>query len=266
MSNLLDQIVATKKREVDELLGSGILSTLQNTFKPIANPDPDGFGFAKAIKRNSGEKIKVITECKKASPSLGLLREKYDALQIANLYKQAGASAISVLTDKNYFQGSLSDLEQVSACGLPVIRKDFIIDPIQIYMAKGAGASAILLIVRLLSQVELESLYNLALVLKLDVLVEIHNEEEMMRALDLKAQIIGINHRNLDTLEMDLGLSSRLAPIIRKTCEKVIIVAESGVENLQGIKKVDSYCDAILIGSALMASDDILAKYRSLFG
>ena len=265
MSKLLDSIVETKKREVEALIQQGFDEKWLDDLPVDTTKNPAGYNFAKAIRRKPGSKVRVIAECKKASPSLGLLCENYNPYQIALKYMKIGASALSVLTDRDFFQGHLDDLVEARRCGLPAIRKDFIIDPVQIYEAKKAGASAILLIVRILTQAQLIRLSNIASELGLDVLVETHSENEVERAMDMNALIIGINHRNLDTLEMDLGLTARLAPLIRSKREDVILIAESGIETKQGRQYVDPYCDAVLIGSALMNSKDMSKTWQTIF-
>ncbi len=219
-----------------------------------------------ALRRRSGEKLHIIAECKRASPSGGQLRQYYDVAEIARTYADLGASAVSVLTDREFFHGDPSHLLLARPAGLPVIRKDFIISPAQIFEARALGADAVLLIVRMLEDSQLRDFMSTASSLLMECLVEVHNEEEMRRALAAGANIIGINHRDLDTLQMDLSLSSKLAPIIRSMNPHAVIVAESGVENIQGRLQMDRFADAVLIGSAFMKSDDIPAKWKELFG
>ena len=251
---LLDRIVAVKKTEI---------AALPDSFALEAAPRPRS--FAGVLLRKPGEKIKVISECKKASPSMGLMRPEYDPGAIAREYAEMGAAAISCLTDHDFFQGQAADLTAARACGLPVLRKDFTLVPAQVYEARALGADAILLIVRLLDDSTLKELLELAESLGMDVLVEIHDEPELDRALKAGAKIIGINHRNLDTLEMDLTYTPRLAPRIRRERPDAIIVAESGVESPEGRASVDEFADAILIGTAFMKSGNITETWQKIF-
>lgn len=253
-AGLLDRIVAQKKREIE-----GIGSIDPSGFPPFRS------SFHTSLKRAAGDPVRVIAECKKASPSKGLLRADYDPRAIASTYAHLGASAVSVLTDREFFQGDLSHLPMALECGLPVIRKDFIISEKQILEARAAGAHAILLIVRILSFEELKYLQDFAWNLGLDVLVETHDREEIGTALEARSNIIGINHRNLDTLVMDLSLTEQMAPLIRKESPEAVIIAESGVENREGRKRVDPHVDGILIGSALMESSDPAATWKAIF-
>ena len=253
---LLERIVLTKQKEV-ELIPDDIRNQ---------NCRPSSRSFYEALKRSPGAPIRVISECKKASPSMGLIKPDYDPGEIAQTYASLGASAISVLTDQEYFQGAHYHILMAAASGKPILRKDFIIDEKQILEARLLGANAILLIVRLLDLRRLVDFQKLAHSLKMDVLVEIHNENELNLALEAEARIIGINHRNLDTLEMDLSLTEQLAPRIRKDFPDTLIIAESGVESPQGRARVDQFADAILIGTALMKSPDIPSKWREIFG
>lgn len=214
----------------------------------------------------AGNGIKLIAEVKKASPSRGLLSTHFDAVALAKIYANNGASAISVITEKNYFQGDISYLKQIkTALGdgcPPLLRKDFIIDPYQVYETRAAGADCLLLIAAALTKDELTSLLELSNRLGLECLVEIHNFKELHTAIDCGASIIGINNRNLDTFEVDLGTTRRLRPLIPDNC---IVVSESGFNNRQdvlGIKDLD--INAILVGSALVTSTDIALKMREL--
>jgi indole-3-glycerol phosphate synthase len=271
MSNelgLLDRIVRTKREEVE------LLKREEGESVPGHNPDgkapfsdsQEPPSFAGALRREPGSPLRVIAECKKASPSRGLLRPHYDPGALALEYARLGAGALSILTDRTYFQGEISHLDQARQSGLPLLRKDFIISPLQIREAKLHGASAILLIVRLLSDAELKELLTFARSLGLDVLTEVHNQGEAERALAAGASIIGINHRDLDTLTMDLSLTERLAPMIRKENPSALVVAESGVESREGRMQVEPHADAILIGTAFMGSEDMEGRWKEIFG
>ncbi len=252
---LLDRIVATKQKEVQSI-DRAILETGELPAIP---------SFYNALKRGSGEPLRVIAECKKASPTKGLIRADYIPGEIAKEYARLGASAISVLTDREYFQGDLAHILPVRESGLPVIRKDFIISPLQIKEARLAGASAVLLIVRILSKETLKTLLEYSHSQGLDVLVEVHNEAETRTALETGARIIGVNHRDLDTLKMDLTLSGRMGELIRKERADAIVVAESGIENRQGRMMMEDFADAILIGSALMESSNLDETWDRIF-
>lgn len=266
-SGLLDRIVQTKREEVELLRSSGIGESspeLRISTGDSANASPPP-SFLQAVRRPPGSPLRVIAECKKASPSRGLIRPDYDPLSIAKEYAACGASALSVLTDRLYFQGDISHVPLAAKSGLPILRKDFIISPLQIQEAARYGASAVLLIVRLLSDSQLAELLSFASGLGLDVLVETHNPPEIDRALQAGAKIIGINHRDLDTLEMDLSLTERYAPAIRNSHPHVVLVAESGVESPEGRRRVEPHVDAVLIGHAFMESTDIAATWKRLF-
>ncbi|MFN3604038.1 MAG: indole-3-glycerol phosphate synthase TrpC [Leptonema sp. (in: bacteria)] len=220
-------------------------------------------GFYANLKKNLPA---VIAECKKASPSLGILREIYNPVEIAKIYENLGASAISVLTDKNFFYGSLEDLKKVSeAVKIPVLRKDFLISEAQIYESMIYGADAVLLIVRLLSKTQLKKMIETCLKENVDYIVEIHNEEELKAALQFPVRILGINHRNLDTLEMNLELTKKLAPLIRKHNKDILIIAESGIEESAKIKEFSNLVDGFLIGTYFMKSKSIEESWKVLF-
>ena len=257
---LLERILSAKQRELE------LLSQKQAALTKELPAKDHSSGFEKALKRRAGESLRVIAECKKASPSRGLIRENYDPEKIASVYHSCGAAVISVLTESEFFQGDLAHIGQAAKCGLPILRKDFILSPLQLYQSKQAGAHAVLLIVRLLSLQTLKSLYKLACEIGLGVLVEVHNQAEAEAALDLPAKVIGINHRDLESLEMDLSVSTRLSPQIRKARSDTILVAESGVEDKNTQEKLKEHVDAVLVGTALMESKDIAKRWREIFG
>jgi len=256
VSNLLQEILDQKRCEIARLiprveqLRAGALQ--RNEFR----------GFAAAINRGP-ETLGLIAEVKKASPSAGAIVERFDPVQVAKSYESAGADAISVLTDEKYFQGSLSYLTNIRReTTLPVLRKDFILHEVQVFEAVIAGADAILLIVAALEQDELRALHETATGLQLDVLVEVHTMEELDRALDLDAKIIGINNRNLATFEVDLATTELLS---EQVPDDVILVSESGIRTGADTQRVlDCGCDAILVGESLMRSDDVHAAIAGL--
>ena len=204
----------------------------------------------------------MIAEVKKASPSKGLIRADFDPEAIARSYESAGASAISVLTDEKFFQGSLDYLKLVKrTVSLPVLRKDFIIDAYQVFEARTAGADAILLIVAALPHDSLTALMNCASELGMDQLVEVHDESELETALEVGAPLIGINNRNLRTFEVTLDTTARLLPMI----PRAKTVSESGIFTRRDMVSLGAMgVDAVLIGEALMRQDDIQAKLAEL--
>ncbi len=209
-------------------------------------------GFRKALE---AKRPAIIAEIKKASPSAGLIQANFKPGEIARKYEEAGAACLSVLTDKQFFQGSLDDLvEARSSCGLPVLRKDFTLDPYHLLQAAAAGADCVLLIVAALDDSELEELLSRAKELDLDVLVEVHDEAELERALRTSADMIGVNNRNLKTLEVSLDTSFRLAARIP---EGILKVSESGIRSSDDVKRLmDAGYAAFLVGESLMKQDD----------
>ncbi len=229
---------------------------------------------AKALERNDfrpfraalsrGDDLALIAEVKKASPSAGVISENFNPLSQAREYARAGAHALSILTDEKYFQGHLSYLNHIRAeVDLPILRKDFIVHELQIYESVIAGADAILLIVAALpSDDDLESLYERAKVFQLDVLVEVHDLDEMNRALELGADLIGINNRNLKTFSVDLATTEQLAEEIPSDA---IAVSESGIRSGEDSKRVRAAgVNAILVGEALMRAENVKAKVAEL--
>ena len=219
--------------------------------------------FKQALSR--GKKPHFICELKKASPSEGLLRKRFRVQQIAQEFEGAGASALSVLTEQNYFQGDPRFLKQArSVTKIPILRKDFIFDPYQVYETRWLGADAFLMIVHLLSNAKLKELLKVADALQLDALVEVHTKEELDRALEAGSKLIGINNRNLKTLETDLTVSERLIPFIPKG---VIAVVESGIETRKDIKRYQQLgINHFLIGTSLMKLKNVKQKIRELSG
>jgi len=209
--------------------------------------------------------VTVIAECKAASPTAGTIAGKYDPVAQAKLYERGGAGAISVLTDQEYFKGCLEDMKKVrSEVALPVLRKDFILTEAQVYESVASGADAFLLIVAALKDEELKRLYELGRTLQSDVLVEVHDLAEMDRALEIDAEIIGINNRNLHTFEVDLKTTSELAPEIPSEC---LGISESGIrtrEDVEFVKEQGIHC--LLIGESLMRDGDPEKALKQLRG
>lgn len=244
----LTEILNTKRAEVAVLLPK------EDLLRAAALQRNDFRGFRAALDKGEFQ-LGVIAEIKKASPSVGLIDPNFDPIKQFQMYAEGGASCISVLTDEQYFQGSLAYLAQISAVNrdIPLLRKDFIIHAVQVYEAVIAGADAILLIVACLEQEQLKTLYQLAKDLQLDVLVEVHNLEELERALEIEADLIGINNRNLKTFEVDLSVTESL---IEEIPADVIVVGESGVHSAQDAQRLlNCGCNAVLVGEYLMRAD-----------
>lgn len=242
---ILDKIVARKKEEVDQLKKKG--PTLPAEYDTTAIDPPRG--FSRALTRYGG--VAIIAEVKKASPSKGIISANFDPQAIALNYQKNGAQAVSVLTDVDFFQGSLKYLLQVrSTINLPVLRKDFIIDPLQIEEASIHGADAILLIAAILSQSQISEYQQMAKELGMDSLVEIHDEDDLEKALGAQAALIGINNRNLSDFSVDINTTFRLKKMIPDT---IPVVSESGLASAADLAllKEHDIC-AALIGESLM--------------
>ncbi len=213
---------------------------------------------------SSGTGLKLIAEIKQASPSQGLLRERFDPAGIARIYEEEGAAAISVLTEERFFKGSLGDLRRVrDVVKRPLLRKDFVIDAYQIYEARAFDADAVLLIAAILDDSRLLDFQSLARDLGMDSLIEVHTEAERDRALGTGARMIGINNRDLATFKTDLATTFRLIPGIP---DDRIVVSESGIAHRRDLDRLrEAEADAVLIGETFMKSPDIRAKIRELF-
>ncbi|MBI4826291.1 MAG: indole-3-glycerol phosphate synthase TrpC [Nitrospirae bacterium] len=233
--------------------------------KAIANDISKTRSFRSAVKRKKGGPVNLIAEIKKASPSKGLIREDFNLHEIVSVYDKNNVAAISVLTEERYFQGKIDYLKSVRGeTDKPLLRKDFIFDDYQIYEAKAYGADAILLIVAALERSQLHDLMGLAKELSLDCLVEVHDFNELDAALYCNSEIIGINNRNLKTLDIDLNTTF---DILKDIPDDKITVSESGIETRADVESLErSKADAMLIGSAFMKSQDIGAKIRELLG
>ena len=257
---LLDEILAHKRDEIAQRKRN----ISEAGFRELAHENPSPGGFRDALQDAIGQgRPAVIAELKKASPSRGVIREDFDPTAIAGSYQRGGAAALSVLTDARYFKGSGVILELARrGSSLPVLRKDFILDPYQIYESCAMGASAILLIAAALQDGELRELQQLAQMFGLDVLVEVHDDEELSRASSVGANLIGINNRDLNTFDVDLDTTRRLAP---QTPENAVIVAESGIRSSRDIAEIRSCgIHAFLIGESLMQADDPGSKLASM--
>ena len=255
---ILDDIIAHKRREVSEAKAHTPLEKLRKS----AIPHKPGT-FTEAI--SAKNRTCLIAEVKKASPSRGVLRADFNASELARIYAENGASAISVLTDAKYFQGSVSHLKEAKAAArLPVLRKDFVIDEYQLWESADMGADAILLIVAALSETQLRDYVRVASEVGLDALVEIHDKRQLDSALEAGARIIGINNRDLRTFRTDLQVTLQLAPEVP---HGNIIVSESGIHTREDVRKVaEAGVNAILVGEALVTSADISKKIQELIG
>lgn len=240
----LDDILAVKRTEVEQL------RPRREVLREAALLRNDFRSFEAALTREAGE-LALIAEVKKASPSAGVIAELFDPVAIARNYAQAGAEAISVLTDEQFFQGHLDYLGQIrAAVNMPLLRKDFILDEVQIIEAAAAGADAILLIVAALDDETLVRLLEAAALYQLDALVEVHTLAELERALETEARIIGINNRNLATFEVDLAVTETLS---EEVPEETLLVSESGLRTAADVARVKAAgVNAVLIGEALM--------------
>ena len=244
MMNRLEEILLAKRDEIEQLRPR--MAELDR----MAQARTDFRGFRKAIEA-AAEKLAIIAEVKKASPSAGVIAESFDPIQIATNYERAGANAISVLTDTKFFQGSLAHLKNVrSAVSLPLLRKDFIWDRAQIAESAANGADAILLIVAALTQDQLVRLLKNTTEYRLEALVEVHTQDELQRALEAGAEIVGINNRNLTTFDVDLATTEKLC---REVADEIVLVSESGIKTPADIARVKGCgVDAVLVGEALM--------------
>ena len=266
--SFLDRIIETKRQEVAERKGRVPVESLRETIATLGRPR----NFFQAVTGPGRFKLNLIAEVKKASPSAGVIRPDFDPVTIAEAYAKAGAKALSVLTDETYFQGKLEYIQQVrDKVKLPVLRKDFIIDPYQVYESRAAGADAILLIAECLETSELIDLQILATELNLTVLIEVHDLDNLMRVRDQvigfphrSYSLLGINNRDLRTFKTDLGTTLRMAELVE---DRGVLVAESGINTREDVKKLaQAGVRAALVGESLMRSDDIVGKVREMFG
>lgn len=259
--DILIKILNRKQQEIAE--SKRLIST--SALKTSLSNASECRGFINAIvSKHTSKQPAVIAEIKKASPSKGLLREHFVPADIARSYQQGGATCLSILTDVDFFQGSAAYLREArAACELPVIRKDFIIDPYQVYEARAMGADCILLIMSVLNDMKLNQLYSLATALGMDVLIEVHDEEELLRSLPLGAELVGINNRNLRTFETSLHTTIDL---LHQIPEGRIVVTESGIHKSDDIRLMrENSVNAFLVGEAFMRADDPGAELNKLF-
>jgi indole-3-glycerol phosphate synthase len=260
-SDVLKTILRRKAEEVAERSQGLSLRSLSAEVEQA----PPLRGFADQLRRHiAAGRPGIIAEIKRASPSKGLIREDFDPVAIAQSYEHGGASCLSVLTDKDFFQGHELYMQQArKACSLPVLRKDFVIDPYQLYESRVLGADCVLLIVAALGDALLLELYQLALELGLDVLVEVHDEEEMERALVLRPELLGINNRDLHTFYTDIQTTLRLKARVPEDC---LLITESGIHIREEVELMRSQgVHGFLVGESMMRATDPGAKLRELF-
>ena len=254
--NRLEEILEVKRQEIEQLRPRAAELDRQ------AKARKDFRDFRSALTQTT-EKLAVIPEIKKASPSAGVIVDAFEPVELAKNYERAGANAISVLTDSKFFQGSLEHLRNVrDAVSLPLLRKDFIWDRVQIAESAANGADAILLIVAALTQDQLVRLLKGAKEFRLDALVEVHSVDEVQRALEAGAEIVGINNRNLATFDVDLTVTEKLC---REVPDDVILVSESGIKTPQDIARMKACgVDAVLVGEALMRGEVSIEQLRAV--
>lgn len=260
MKNILEEIYQHKLVEVRNKKKIIDLKEICSRIKCQENKPKDFFGALKAKDENG--QTALICEIKKASPSKGIIRENFDPIEIAKIYDECGATCLSILTDEKYFFGSDEYIKQArQVTNLPILRKEFIVDSYQIYEAKMLGADCILLIVAMLDDDKLSDLEDCALSLGLSVLIEVHDEEELRRAFKMKSKLIGINNRNLKTLEVDITNSLRLADHIPND---YVLVGESGIKDIADILLLkEAGINCFLIGEHFMAQKNIATAVKA---
>jgi indole-3-glycerol phosphate synthase len=267
MASVLEQILQTKQQEVEQRSKERPIEQLKEAIETLGRPR----NFFQAVTQKTNKPLNLIAEVKKASPSAGVIRADFDPVKIAQAYEQGGADALSVLTDEKYFQGHLDYIRQIrDAVKLPVLRKDFIIDPYQVYEARAAGADAILLIAEALQINELIDLQILATELNMTCLIEVHDMDNLIRVRDRvigfphkSYSLLGINNRDLRTFKTDLGTTLRMAELVE---DRKVLVSESGIDTYGDIKRLEEAgVQAVLVGESLMRSDDIAGKIRQMF-
>jgi len=260
MAQILDEILKKTREDLEKRKVEYPLEWLGRSlaFNPFVPKDVQS-----ALRATEENPYRIIAEVKKASPSKGVIREDFDPVTIAQAYEKGGADSLSILTEPHFFQGDKEYLGIIRRyVSIPLLRKDFIVDKYQLVEALAFGADYVLLIAMALSRKELKELYNYARHLGLDVLVEVHNKTDLVKAIFAGAEIIGINHRNLETFEMDMRLTEKLIPLIPNG---KIIVAESGIEDHETVQEISKMgADAFLVGEHFMRQDDITAAIRKV--
>ncbi len=265
--NILEEIIAYKKIEVERAKEKLSLDRLKKLVQSDVKAGLKPASFSEALKSKINKKeIALIAEVKKASPSKGVIRTNFNPVETAKAYKSGGAACLSVLTDKKYFQGNLNYIPEIkNVCDLPILRKDFIIDPYQIYESVCNQADCVLLIVAALDRNLLKELFELSREIGVDVLTEVHDERELEIALSVDPQIIGINNRDLKTFKTDLNTTMNLVSKYKRDLENKTIVSESGIfanEDIKLLMKHDVY--SFLVGESLMREQDIEMATKKL--
>ncbi|GBR47564.1 indole-3-glycerol phosphate synthase TrpC [Neokomagataea thailandica] len=261
--DVLQRICARTRLDVEQRSQSMSLKEITARAREVSTPTR---GFGKALKHLTADKnVGLIAEIKKASPSAGILRPDYDPAGIARAYANAGATCLSVLTEGSCFHGNTDDIRVVrEACSLPILRKDFILDPWQVHESRLIGADCILLILAALSEDQTVELIETARGLDMDVLVEVHDEDELNRALALDTSLIGINNRNLRTLKTDIETTRQLAPLVPPDR---LVISESGIRTQDDVMRVGEVgASAVLVGESLLREDDPGVAARRLLG
>jgi len=254
--SFLDELLTTTRERIQRARATVSDDVLEQRIAGVEPPR----GFGAALR---GDAIQIIAEIKRATPGRGPLAPDLDASRVAAAYAEGGAAAISVLTEPDRFLGSLDDLGAARSAGLPTLRKDFIVDPFQVLEARAVGADAVLLIVRIVGP-ELDDLVAATHALGMDALVEVFSEDDVERALAAGAGIVGVNHRDLETFELDDERTAKLAPLLP---DDVSLVGLSGVASRADVERLESVgCDAVLVGTSLVTADDPAAKLRELLG
>jgi indole-3-glycerol phosphate synthase len=254
--SFLDELLQSTRARVEEAKGKLSEAALEQ--RVASSPQPRE--FSRALQ---GDGLSVVAEIKRASPFKGALNLDLDAAPLARAYAAGGAAAISVLTEPEGFKGSIEDMQAARDAGLPLLRKDFIIDPFQVLESRACGADALLLIVKAVGN-ELSDLASACRAVGMDALVEVHDENELDRAIEAGASLIGVNHRDLATFEVDPDRTRKLAPLVP---DGVTLVALSGVSRKQEMLELsDAGADAVLIGETLVTAEDPVAKLRELLG
>ena len=262
MSDILNKILATKREEIAK--ASAIKSLKEIHEEALAQPEPRDF-VGNLAKKDAANLPAVIAEIKKASPSKGVIREDFNPAEIAKSYEQAGAACLSVLTDEQYFQGSAAYLKQArDACSLPVLRKDFMIDPYQVVEARAMGADCILLIAAALELKQMQLLEDISHELGMAVLVEVHNQKELDLALELGTPLVGINNRNLRTFDVTLQTTLDL---LKNLPHDRFVITESGIFTPEDVALMrDNNVNGFLVGEAFMRQPDPGAEFKKVFG
>lgn len=257
-NDILERIVAHVRAQIDSRRKEHPVESLEDS--PLYHRERRG--FLESLSRPGRH---IIAEVKRASPSQGMIRQDFDPVGIASRYEATGATALSVVTEERFFNGALHYLSDIAAAvSLPLLRKDFVLDPYHLAEARGFGADAVLLIAAILDAGKLEALHAEARSLSLDVLVEVHSERELETALAIDASMIGVNNRNLHTFEVDLGVAETLLPRIPA---QVLAVCESGIKDVEHVERLEASGGRVfLVGETLMRSSDPGAKLAELLG